>query len=59
MLLSEFISLFTFVCKMFWSFLIVIYNIPLTKNIRFGDTLVVIIMIIFVVIIAFKPLKKG
>lgn len=58
MVLEQFLKIFGFICKSFWSFLTIFYNVPLTKYVRFGDVFVFIFILFFTLFIIFRPLKK-
>ena len=58
MVLNQFLKIFGFLCKSFWSFLEIVYNVPLTNNVHFGDVFVFAFILFCTLFIIFRPLKK-
>lgn len=55
---SEFISLFTYVCNMFWSFFVVLYRVPLTAQVSFGDVLLIALVFLLILYFIMRPYKR-
>ena len=58
MTIPQFYKIFEFVCKMFYSFFDVLIHIPLTENINFGNVLLFVLILSFLVLILFKTPQK-
>lgn len=55
---SYFISLFTYVCNIFWSFFLVLYRIPLTAQVCFGDVLLIALIFLLMFYFIMRPYKR-
>lgn len=55
---NEFLSIFGFVCNIFYSFFEILFNIPLTKNVDFGSILLIVLILSLAIMIIARPIKK-
>lgn len=55
---TEFISLFQYVCNIFWSFFIIVYRIPVTTNVSFGEILIIALVFFLVLYFIMRPYKR-
>lgn len=55
---TEFISLFEYLCNIFWSFLIIVYRIPVTTTVSFGELLIIALVFFLVLYFIMRPYKK-
>lgn len=55
---SQFLSIFEFICNMFYSFFEVILNIPITNNVDFGSILLIVLILTLSIMIIIRPIKK-
>lgn len=55
---SEFVSLFTYICNIFWSFFVIVYRIPVTTNVSFGEVLIIALIFFLVLYFILRPFKR-
>lgn len=55
---TQFYSIFEFICKLFYSFFDILFSIPLTKNVDFGSIILIVVILAFILLIIFRPIKK-
>jgi len=55
---NYFISLLTYICNIFWSFLIIVYRIPVTTNVCFGQVLLVALIFLLVLYFILRPINS-
>lgn len=58
MSVNYFLSIFQYICNIFWSFIIIVYRIPVTTNVCFGQVLLVALIFLLVLYFILRPASK-
>lgn len=54
----QFISLFQYICSIFWTFLVIVYRIPVTNNVSFGEIIMIALVFFLVLYFIMRPYKR-
>lgn len=57
MFLAQFLEIIRFLFNIFFQFWIMIYNIPLTNNIKFGPVLIIFVILFIFIYLMFRPFR--